>query len=64
MVKRAIGAIRAGGKQAGTLVVTATAAEFVEAGARYLYEHANNFMTSGAREFRGHLDGREAGSHA
>jgi 2-keto-3-deoxy-L-rhamnonate aldolase RhmA len=55
MVKRAIGAIRAGGRQAGTLVVTATAAEFAEAGARYLYEHANNFMTSGAREFRDRL---------
>ena len=58
MVKRVVGDIRAGGKQAGTLVVTATAAEFVEAGCRYLYEHANNFMTSGARDFRNRLNSK------
>ena len=34
MVKRAIGEIRAGGKQAGTLVIAATAAEFAEAALR------------------------------
>ncbi len=57
LVKAAAKEIRAKGKVPGTLVVTETAAEFVEAGYRYLYEHANNFTLSGAREFRQRLNG-------
>jgi 2-keto-3-deoxy-L-rhamnonate aldolase RhmA len=57
LVKAAAKEIRAKGKVPGTLVVTETAAEFVEAGYRYLYEHANNFTLCGAREFRQRLNG-------
>jgi len=56
-VKQAIAQIRRAGKVAGTLVVRDTAAEFVSAGCRYLYEHANNFMTFGAHDFRSRLSG-------
>jgi 4-hydroxy-2-oxoheptanedioate aldolase len=54
-VKRATAQIRAAGKIAGTLVVSDTAAEFVAAGCGFLYEHANNFLTAGAAEFRRRL---------
>jgi len=54
-VKQAAATIRAAGKVPGTLVIDSTAAEFVEAGCRYLYEHANNFLTAGARGFRQQL---------
>jgi 2-keto-3-deoxy-L-rhamnonate aldolase RhmA len=57
LTKATIGRIRAGGRTAGTLVVRDTAAEFVAAGCRYLYEHANNFLAAGAGEFRRRLDG-------
>lgn len=57
LVKTAAKTIREKGKVPGTLVVTETAAEFVEAGCRYLYEHANNFLVSGADRFRQHLNG-------
>jgi 2-keto-3-deoxy-L-rhamnonate aldolase RhmA len=57
LVKAATKQIREKGKVAGTLVVSETAAEFVEAGCRYLYEHANNFMTTGAQNFRRRLNG-------
>lgn len=57
MVKSAVGQIRAKGKVPGTLVVAETAAEFVGAGCRYLYEHANNLLASGARGFRQGLNG-------
>ena len=52
MVKKASAQIRQAGKVAGTLVIDETAAEFVAAGCRYLYEHANNFILSGALAFR------------
>ena len=54
-VKAATARICAAGKIAGTLVVRDTAAEYVAAGCRYLYEHANNFMTTGARDFKERL---------
>jgi 4-hydroxy-2-oxoheptanedioate aldolase len=55
MVKDAAARIRGAGKVAGTLVVTDTASEFVAAGCRYLYEHANNLLVAGARQFSEHL---------
>ena len=56
-VKRAAARIRAADKVPGTLVVSDTAAEFVDAGCRYLYEHANNFLAAGARDFSQRLNG-------
>lgn len=50
--------IRAAGKVPGTLVVQQTAAEFVDAGFGYLYEHANNFLAAGAALFRQQLSAR------
>jgi 2-keto-3-deoxy-L-rhamnonate aldolase RhmA len=55
IVKRTSGAIRASGKISGTLVIADTVAEFVLAGCRFLYEHANNFTVSGATNFRERL---------
>ncbi len=60
-VKAAAARIRAAGKVPGTLVVDETAAEFVAAGCRYLYEHANNFLVAGARDFGRRLNGSRAG---
>jgi 2-keto-3-deoxy-L-rhamnonate aldolase RhmA len=61
MVKRAAAQIRAAGRVPGTLVVNSTAAEFVAAGCLYLYEHANNFMATGARDFVDRLSGSYKG---
>ena len=61
MVKRTSGAIRAGGKISGTLVIADTVAEFVSAGCRFLYEHANNFTASGASDFRRRLSKAQEG---
>jgi 2-keto-3-deoxy-L-rhamnonate aldolase RhmA len=58
-VKEAVAQIRSAGKIAGTLVVRDTAAEFISAGCRYLYEHANNFILTGARDFRAALAPRQ-----
>lgn len=55
MVKKASAAIRAAGKIPGTLVVGETAAEFVAAGCRFLYEHANSFIMTGAVDFKRRL---------
>jgi 2-keto-3-deoxy-L-rhamnonate aldolase RhmA len=55
MVKKASAAIRAAGKIPGTLVVGETAAEFVAAGCRFLYEHANSFIVTGAVDFKRRL---------
>jgi 2-keto-3-deoxy-L-rhamnonate aldolase RhmA len=52
MVKKTIASIRAAGKTPGTLVVGQTVAEFVAAGCRFLYEHANSFIVAGASDFR------------
>jgi 4-hydroxy-2-oxoheptanedioate aldolase len=52
MVKKTCASIRAAGKVSGTLVIDQTVAEFVAAGCRFLYEHANNFTASGASEFK------------
>jgi len=54
-IKEAAARIRAAGKIPGTLVGRDNAAEYVAAGCRYLYEHANNFMRTGARDFAKHL---------
>lgn len=54
-VVAATATIRSAGKVAGTLVTRETAADYVAAGSRYLYEHANNFMIAGAREFAARL---------
>jgi len=62
MVKKAAAQIRAAGKVPGTLVVRDTAAEFIAAGCRYLYEHANNFMATGANDFRARLNGAAKGA--
>ena len=56
LVKEATARIRAAGKVPGTLVVNETAAEFVAAGCRYLYEHANNLLATGARDFARRLN--------
>ena len=55
MVKKASSLIRAAGKTPGTLVVSDTVGEFVAAGCRFLYEHANNFTATGAAGFRRRL---------
>jgi 2-keto-3-deoxy-L-rhamnonate aldolase RhmA len=62
MVKSVCGRARKAGKVSGTLVVRETAAEFVEAGCRFLYEHANNFMMAGARDFRLRIDPSSEGA--
>jgi 2-keto-3-deoxy-L-rhamnonate aldolase RhmA len=61
IVKRTSGAIRASGKISGTLVIADTVAEFVLAGCRFLYEHANNFTVSGATNFRERLSKAQKG---
>jgi 2-keto-3-deoxy-L-rhamnonate aldolase RhmA len=63
-VKKASASIRAAGKVPGTLVVRETAAEFVAAGCRYLYEHANNLLATGARDFSHRLAGAATGRNA
>lgn len=62
MVKKASAQIREAGKIPGTLVVSETAAEFVAAGCRYLYEHANSFIITGATDFKRRLNGAAAGT--
>jgi 2-keto-3-deoxy-L-rhamnonate aldolase RhmA len=52
MVKTTSASIRAAGKTPGTLVIGQTVAEFVAAGCRFLYEHANSFIVSGASDFK------------
>jgi 4-hydroxy-2-oxoheptanedioate aldolase len=54
-IKDAAARIRAAGKVPGTLVVRSNAAEYVAAGCRYLYEHANNFLSTGAQDFKERL---------
>ncbi|MGO8799237.1 MAG: HpcH/HpaI aldolase family protein [Roseiarcus sp.] len=54
-IKNAAARIRAAGRVPGTLVVRDNAAEYVAAGCRYLYEHANNFLATGARDFKERL---------
>jgi 2-keto-3-deoxy-L-rhamnonate aldolase RhmA len=54
-IKQAAAKIRAAGRISGTLVVRENAAEYVAAGCRYLYEHANNFMALGALDFKERL---------
>jgi 2-keto-3-deoxy-L-rhamnonate aldolase RhmA len=61
MVKKTSAAIRSAGKISGTLVVGETAAEFVAAGCRFLYEHANSFIVAGAVDFKRRLT-KEASS--
>jgi 2-keto-3-deoxy-L-rhamnonate aldolase RhmA len=56
MVKTVSAQIRATGKVPGTLVIGDTAAEFVAAGCRYLYEHANSFIVAGATDFKRRLN--------
>lgn len=55
LVKSAAKTIRQAGRVAGTLVVRDTAAEFVQAGVTFLYEHANNMLAEGARDFNARL---------
>ena len=55
-IKRAAAKIRAAGKIPGTLVVRETVAEYAAVGCRYLYEHANNFLMMGARDFKERLN--------
>jgi len=52
MVKKASASIRGAGRTPGTLVIGQTVAEFVAAGCRFLYEHANSFLVAGASEFK------------
>jgi len=59
LVKSTIGKIKAAGKAAGTLVKRDTAADFVAAGCQYLYEHANSFMATGARDFKAQLGAKD-----
>jgi len=57
MVKTVTAQIRAAGKVPGTLVISDTVVEFVAAGCRYLYEHANSFIVAGATDFKRRLNG-------
>ena len=61
MVKKASVAIRTAGKIPGTLVIGKTVSEFVDAGCRFLYEHANSFLVSGATDFRRYLTDAQTG---
>lgn len=55
MVVEAARKITARGKVAGTLVKRDNAAEYVDAGFRFLYEHANAFLADGAQRFKAAL---------
>jgi 2-keto-3-deoxy-L-rhamnonate aldolase RhmA len=52
-LKQAVERIASGGKVAGILVDRSNAADWVGAGARFLYEHVDNFLALGAAEFTG-----------
>jgi 4-hydroxy-2-oxoheptanedioate aldolase len=52
-MKAAVGQIARAGKAPGILVERANVAEWVQAGARFLYEHADSFLALGAAEFAG-----------
>jgi 2-keto-3-deoxy-L-rhamnonate aldolase RhmA len=60
MVKKVSKQIRQAGKIPGTLVIGETVEEFVAAGCRYLYEHANNFIVTGALEFKRQVNEKPA----
>ena len=62
MVKKASASIRDAGKTPGTLVVGQTAAEFVAAGCRFLYEHTNSFIVAGASDFKRRVSESSASS--
>ena len=64
MVKKASASIRDAGKTPGTLVVGQTAAEFVAAGCRFLYEHTNSFIVAGASDFKRRVSESSASSPA
>ena len=64
MVKKASASIRDAGKTPGTLVVGQTAAEFVAAGCRFLYEHTNSFIVAGATDFKRRVSESSASSPA
>lgn len=55
LVKSTVGRIREARRKAGTLVVRETAAEYVTAGCRYLYEDVNNLLATGAKDFQEQL---------
>lgn len=50
-LRDAIGRIVRSGKAAGILVDRASAADWIRVGARFLYEHLDNFLALGAAEF-------------
>jgi 4-hydroxy-2-oxoheptanedioate aldolase len=52
-MRDAVARIAGAGKVAGILVDRASAPGWVRAGARFLYEHADNFLALGASEFVG-----------
>jgi 2-keto-3-deoxy-L-rhamnonate aldolase RhmA len=52
-LKAAVGQIARAGKAPGILVERANVAEWVRAGARFLYEHVDSFLALGAAEFAG-----------
>ncbi len=64
MVKTASASIRAAGKTPGTHVVSQTVTEFVAAGCRFLYEHANSFIVAGASDFKRRVAESGAGAPA
>jgi 2-keto-3-deoxy-L-rhamnonate aldolase RhmA len=61
MVKQTSLAIRTAGKTPGTLVVGETVQEFIAAGCRFLYEHANNFTLTGAADFQRRVTAAKTG---
>jgi 2-keto-3-deoxy-L-rhamnonate aldolase RhmA len=54
-ITKAAAKIRGAGRIPGTLVVRDNVAEYVAAGCRFLYEHANNFLATGAIDFKEQL---------
>lgn len=60
LVLRCAARIRAAGKVPGTLVTRETVARFVGGGCRFLYEHANNFLLTGAQDFRRQMNQKES----
>lgn len=58
MVQQAGRRVVAAGKVAGTLVKKENAREYVDAGFRFLYEHANTLLADGAARFKASLEAK------
>jgi 4-hydroxy-2-oxoheptanedioate aldolase len=64
VLRDAVARIDRGGGVPGILVDRDSAARWVRAGARFLYEHADSFLALGAENFVASIDGVKAGDGA